>query len=502
MRSAFLTIKGMKSEGDNVESNQGNKGKYRYLLKNMGILTIGNFSSKILVFLLVPLYTNVLTTEEYGIYDLVFTTIQLVYPILTADVTAGVLRYILDPKADNDKVLSIAIKYVLMGLPLVAVVLAIIHALNLAPAINEIPGLELIIFTYYIFYVLNQLFIAYGKGLERVKDVVIASVISSVIMLGANVIFLVYLHTGLKGFFIANLLGQIAPVVYYVIRLPLIGHVSLAYITNRSVEKDKNWKVLEKELVLYSFPLIVVELGWWMNNASDRYVVAGLVGTTATGLLSVSYKIPSIINVIQSIFIQAWHISGVKEYEDGAGSSFYKSVFRYQSFVMVGSCAGLILLSKVLGRILFAKDFFIAWQYTPMLLISSVINAASGYFGSILSAKKDSKTIASSGLLGAFVNLVLNFVLVFFIGIQGACIATVISSSVIFFIRWRGCLDILEEGDISIAVVSWIVLIVQAVFAINEMVMAEIGTMAVFIILYRKEIAEIRKRFINKDFQQ
>ena len=491
----------MKSEGDNVESNQGNKGKYRYLLKNMGILTIGNFSSKILVFLLVPLYTNVLTTEEYGIYDLVFTTIQLVYPILTADVTAGVLRYILDPKADNDKVLSIAIKYVLMGLPLVAVVLAIIHALNLAPAINEIPGLELIIFLYYIFYVLNQLFIAYGKGLERVKDVVIASVISSVVMLGANVIFLIYLHAGLKGFFIANLLGQVAPVVYYVIRLPVIRHISLA--NNINIGKDgERWDSLEKELVLYSFPLIVVELGWWMNNASDRYVVAGLVGTTATGLLSVSYKIPSIINVIQSIFIQAWHISGVKEYEDGAGSSFYKSVFRYQSFVMVGSCAGLILLSKVLGRILFSKDFFIAWQYTPMLLISSVINAASGYFGSILSAKKDSKTIASSGLFGAFVNLVLNFVLVFFIGIQGACIATVISSSVIFFIRWRGCLDLLEEGDISIAVVSWIVLIVQAVFAINKMVMAEIGTMAVFIILYRKEIAEIRKRFFIKDFHQ
>ena len=60
----------------------------------------------------------------------------------------------------------------------------------------------------------------------------------------------------------------------------------------------------------------------------------------------------------------------------------------------------------------------------------------------------------------------------------------------------------LEKGDISIAVVSWIVLIVQAVLAINEMLVAEIGTMAVFIFLYRKEIAEIRKRFFNKDFHQ
>ena len=42
---------------------------YKYLFKNIGLLTISNFTSKILTFLLVPLYTNVLTTEEYGTYD-------------------------------------------------------------------------------------------------------------------------------------------------------------------------------------------------------------------------------------------------------------------------------------------------------------------------------------------------------------------------------------------------------------------------------------------------
>lgn len=45
-------------------------GKYKYLFKNIGIMTISNFGTKILSFLMVPLYTNLLSTSEYGTYDL------------------------------------------------------------------------------------------------------------------------------------------------------------------------------------------------------------------------------------------------------------------------------------------------------------------------------------------------------------------------------------------------------------------------------------------------
>ena len=50
------------------------KQSYRYLLKNAAILTLSNFFSKILVFLLVPLYTAALSTEEYGLYDAIFSS--------------------------------------------------------------------------------------------------------------------------------------------------------------------------------------------------------------------------------------------------------------------------------------------------------------------------------------------------------------------------------------------------------------------------------------------
>ena len=70
--------------------------RYKYLIKNTGILTISSFSTKILTFLMVPLYTSVLTTEEYGTYDLAVSTVSLLIPILSVNIVDGVMRYSMD----------------------------------------------------------------------------------------------------------------------------------------------------------------------------------------------------------------------------------------------------------------------------------------------------------------------------------------------------------------------------------------------------------------------
>ena len=478
-----------------VKENKDNKAKFKNLLKNIGILTVGNFSSKILIFLLVPLYTNCLSAEEYGIYDLVITTIQLILPIITANAAAGLLRFTIDVAVDNDVVITIWAKLFSIGCIIASLGLLIIRFI---PLFGRIHGIEVLIFGYFVSYAIVQSMVSYGKGLERVSTVAIAGVISSVVMLLANIVFLLIFHMGIYGFFLASFLSQFISAIYYVVTLPVIGHIKFSLIglgkrcdTARIFLSD-----IESEFLAYSVPLIIVELGWWINHASDRYVVAAFCGTAANGILSVSYKIPSIINVIQQIFIQSWHISGIKEYDESSDNSFYKSVFIYLSLVMTGACCLLILLSKHIGYILFAKEFFVAWKYTQFLLISSVINASAGFLGAISAAKKDSRTMAKSGVYGAIVNLILNIILVWLIGMQGATIATAISSIVIFLVRWRGTSEVMTFSDVSIAFASWVLLAVQAVFSIYEMYLYEILIIAVFLLIYRKEILSLMKQMV------
>lgn len=68
-------------------------GKYKKLIENSGIFFIANFGSKVITFLLVRFYTEYLTTSEYGVADVITTTVSLAIPIITLCITEAVLRF-------------------------------------------------------------------------------------------------------------------------------------------------------------------------------------------------------------------------------------------------------------------------------------------------------------------------------------------------------------------------------------------------------------------------
>ena len=428
--------------------------KTNYLLKNMGILTISNFASKILVFLLVPLYTSVLTTAQYGSYDLAVSTTTLLYPILTLNIVDAVMRFSMDKGYSKEKIVSIGMRFVSISIILFGLGMFILNRFALWP---DIHGLELFIFFYYISYVFNQFLIQFAKGLERVKDMGVAGVISTVITLATNILFLLVFEWGLIGFFLASIMAQALSAFYLMVRVRFFN-----FITDLKIDKE-----LAKEMLVYCVPLIASVVGWWINSTADKYVVTFMIGLSANGLLSVSYKIPQTINTLQSIFIQAWQISAIKEYGEKDTSRFYGNTFSIINVIMCAVCSWLILLTKPIASILYAKDFYASWQYVPFLLIASVINCASGLLGPILSAHKNSKAMMWSALIGAIANIILNIALVKIIGIQGATIATVICSYIIYAVRKKAVGNDIKIEKYSIVVITWLLLCLQATIEIN-----------------------------------
>lgn len=447
--------------------------KYTYLLKNTGILAICNFSSKILVFLLVPLYTSILSTSEYGTYDIISTTIQLLMPIITANIYEGVTRYLMDETFPKRDIISIGTKFVLIGITIFGAFVLINKLFNiwLVLAVYSVPA-----FLLFVFSLLNQFAIQIAKGLEKISVMGVAGVIGTFITVICNIAFLVFFNFGIKGFFWAYILGQAVPAFFIFVKIDYLSYIRL-YIDPK----------LQKEMLLYSFPLILNTLGWWANNVSDRYVVTAMCGIAANGVYSVSYKIPSILNVFQSIFTQSWQISAVKEYNKDDTRYFYGNVITAINVCVCGACMLLIILAKWIGRFLYAKDFFQAWQYVPFLLVSVAVNAASGTLGPILSARKDSKAMALSAFYGAITNVILNFVLIYFIGVQGAAIATAVSSFVIYFCRRKA---IGQEVYLrSSFYLSWVLICVQSFLMIyGNHYFIQLILILTFAFLYRKEL--------------
>ena len=157
-------------------------------------------------------------------------------------------------------------------------------------------------------------------------------------------------------------------------------------------------KHVQISMTKYSAPLILNSVGWWMNNALDRYAVTFICGAAVNGIFSVAYKIPTILATVQQIFIQAWQISAIKEYSNDS-KHFYGEMMNFINMTMGITCMGLIVTTKLLARFLYANEFYQAWEYVPFLLVSGVLNSVSGVLGPILCADKNFKDIGKIDVL-------------------------------------------------------------------------------------------------------
>ena len=254
----------------------------------------------------------------------------------------------------------------------------------------------------------------------------------------------------------------------------------------------------------YSIPLIINSIAFWVNSASDRYVVTWFCGLNANGIYSVASKIPSILNVFQIIFTQAWTLSAVKDFDPEDKNGFFSNTYRaYQAFITLG-CSIIILCNRVLARFLYADEFFSAWQYVPWLTIAIVFSSVAGYIGGIFSAVKDSKAFAKSMLIGAIINLILNLIFTPIIGPLGAAIATATSYYIVLIIR---IYQVKRYIKLRIRMmrdnISYLLLVIQGTMFLifsdsfllySILLVSEI----IMVFLYKKEIVEIFSKIRSK----
>lgn len=400
----------------NQNEQHGKGSKTANLIKNTGILAIGSFSSKILVFLLVPLYTAVLTTEEYGSYDIIYSSVSLLIPILTLNVSDALLRFPMDDDADVSRIARTGLLVTLLsGVPVLAA-----QFIPGAPwqSISGIGWLAPL----YTSTALYQSLTLLARGLERMMDIAVAGVASSAVLVALNVVLLLFAEWGLDGYFVANVAAMLLPALWLAWRM----RFEIA-----APPKNKEAGLFAR-MVKYSLPISTAAVGWWFIGTSDRYIVTAICGVDANGLYSVAYRIPSILSTVSSIFIQAWQVSAVKGFDPKDSDGFLRRTFSSTEAIVVLLCTALIPLSPVIALIMFAGDFYVAWVYVPPLLVYAALNAMGGMWGPFFSATYDPAPMAWSTVLGGMVNVVTAIPLVSLFGVQGACISSVLAG----FVNW------------------------------------------------------------------
>lgn len=427
--------------------------KAKDLSVNTLLFTINNFGTKIISFLLVPLYTYVLSTKDYGKLDLVATTVQLLVPILTLNIQDAVLRFCLDRNYEHQQAAKVGLRVGVVATAILGIGLLLVYNM---PFFHLSLKYSLYLYFLFITNVFNNILSMYLKAINKIKLLVFCGLFNTLITCSLNIILLLVVKMGVLGYFIATISGTAISIV-----IMLLGSGS---IKPSSVHVPKG---LFKAMSLYSIPLIANSVAWWLNNASDRYILTFFCGAAINGIYAVSYKIPTILSCIQNVFYNAWSISAITEFDKEDSDGFIGNVYMTYSCASLLCCSALLIGNVFIARLLYAKEFFTAWKYVPPLLVGVSFYGIALFEGCIFAAVKKTKEVSVSTVLGAVINFICNLALIPFIGALGASIATMIGYISIWIIRTIQMKKIIRiKADWKIQIAGFIILFTQCAVAL------------------------------------
>ena len=455
------------------------KGKYKELSKNTLLFSISSFGTKVISFLLVPLYTYVLSTEEYGIVDILNTTISLLLPLLTLNIQDAVLRFTLDKEYEPEEVISAGVRVISISSFFLMLVVMLIKSIGLLNIGWNYVGFLILSFPLTAF--LNS-FSMYLRARDRVSTIVISGLTSTILTCGLNLLFLLVLKIGVTGYLYAHVLASLVSAIYCFFAGRIYREIS-----------SQIKKTMLKEMFVYSSPLIVNSLAWWLNDASDRYILTFFCGAALNGVYAVSYKIPTILSTVQNVFYNAWSVSAIKEFDENDDDGFVGNTYSLYSCVSMIGCSILLLLNPVLAKILYhSGEFYEAWRYAPILLVGAIFNGISLFEGCLFTAVKRTKDVSKTTLIGAVVNTLLNLCLIPIIGAYGAAVATLVGYIVVWIVRT------LEVRNIIRMRVNWVLQIISSVLMIVQGVIAALSNSMLIQIVFLALMIILQKNFIIK----
>ncbi len=246
-----------------------------------------------------------------------------------------------------------------------------------------------------------------------------------------------------------------------------------------------------KSMLKFALPLIPTQIFWWIVSVSDQYLVAFMISDSANGIYAAAYKVPTILMVVATIFMDAWQISAVQE-NNAQRARFFTKVFNAYQVIMLFASACLIPFSKLLTKILTSDAYYESWKYIPFLILATAFCNLVNFTGSVYMVEKRSVAALITTIMGAAINCGLNVILIPLWGIQGAAVATFISYFVVFVVRMIHTRQFIHIRFNTLRfTVNLVLILAQALVMIFEVpgwLLYQLGFVALFILLNYKTL--------------
>lgn len=399
------------------------------IIKHTTIYTVGKMLPSLITFILLPLYTNYLSPEEYGIISSMAILQAIVTFFLTLTLERSIYRLYFDYE-DKDKKTFLSTIFILIFVISIfnTLLLTTIFRSSLQKLFVSIP-----FFPYYFYSILisffngiMQMLNIYYQVEEEPEKFVFLTVSRSILDIILRVIFIVVLLEGAIGQIYATLIVNGIFAIYYIIKSISIFGVRFDRTIIRSIFS-------------YSLPILPTLLAGWVINLSDRVFIERYLTLSDVGIYSLGYKLGQIVFIIASGFQVAYNPIFNRVATNKSPSEANNILGNYNTFFMLGLAIiafFLSLFSKEIVVLMANAEYYDSYVIIPIVSYGYLFNAFTFICNLPIYFSKKSTIPMWINIIGAILNVILNIALVKIIGSLGAAIATLITFFVMFLFSW------------------------------------------------------------------
>lgn len=397
--------------------------------KKTSIYSLGNLLPKLVGFLLLPLYTDKLSTSEYGILAILQASMQVLIGVFGFNLHTAMLRWLAQEKEELSQ------RSIVFTTLISTLIVVVILQILLLPFSADFAQFFFSNSEYTVYFVL--LFISSGIGIlnnvplnlirfhEKPAFYIIITTVKFTTILLLNIYFVAIAQIGVEGIIWSELIGGIILLV-----------LSSGFVYKNMIIKF-NVPIL-KQMFAYGFPLIFSTTFSLVLTLGDKYIIKFLLDDANVGVYSLGHRVASVINVflIQSFQLGYLPIA-FKKLDDTNAKRFYSKVLTYFVLLLVITAMFFSLFGREIILLMSTnKEYLISYTVIPIISLAFVFKGMQYVFSLAFHFTKRTSYNAYIVIATSILNVSLNFLFIPIYGYMGAAYSMVISMFVMMLLTY------------------------------------------------------------------
>ncbi len=386
--------------------------------KQTMIYSLGNLSSKVIGFILLPLYTGYLSVGEYGILAILEATSQILIGIFGFNLTTSMMRWCASEK--SAKIQKEIISSTFFSIIIIALLFSLVsvpYSLEISNIIFSSGNFEnyisILLFSV-SFGIISNVPLEVIRFRERAGFYVFLTATKFLVIVLLNIYFIVYKKLGVEGIILSQLIGYIYVMVFS------------APFLMKNLLFSFNSKIVG-EMLRFGFPLVFSTSALLTLSLGDRYIIKYFMDEASVGIYSLGHKVASVINVFVLQSFQVGYLPiAYKKIHDSDAPRYFSKVTTYLIFILVLFALVLSLFSKeVIEFFSLNSEYWIAYTVVPLVSLAFVFKGMQYVFSLPFHFVKKTSYIAYIVTFTAAINILLNILLIPIYGYLMAAIVMV-----------------------------------------------------------------------------